>query len=153
MAVQKLDRVLDREDVLRAVPVDLVDDGGERRRLTGAGRTGDENEAARLLRQLVQRRRDAELLQRLDLGRDQAKGRPDRLPLEVDIDAEARQAGDRVREIELALDLEILLLLARKDPVEQLLRLLRREGVVVAHALDFSPHANDGRRPDGHMEV
>jgi hypothetical protein len=95
VAVQKLDRVLDREDVLRAVPVDLVDDGGERRRLTGAGRARDENEAARLLGQLVQRCRDAELLQGLDLGRDQAKSRPDRLPLEIDVDSEARQAGNR----------------------------------------------------------
>src|SRR5882724_2954285 len=153
VAVQKLDRVLDREDVLRAVPVDLVDDGGERRRLTGAGRAGDEDEATWLLGQLVQGRRDAELLQGLDLGGDKPKSRPDRLPLEIDVDTEARQAGNRVREIELPLDLEILLLLAREDAVEQLLRPLRREGVVIAHALDFSTHANDRRRSDGHMEV
>src|SRR6266446_3786493 len=60
-------------------------------------------------------------------------------------------AGNRVREVELALDLEILLLLAREDAVEQLLRLLRREGAVVGHALDFSTHANDRRRSNGHM--
>ena len=55
VAVQELDRILDREDVLGAVPVDLVDDRRERRRLTGAGRAGDEDEPARLLRELVQR--------------------------------------------------------------------------------------------------
>ena len=47
--VQELDRVLDREDVLVARLVDLVDDRGERRRLARAGRAGDEHEAARLL--------------------------------------------------------------------------------------------------------
>jgi hypothetical protein len=62
VAVHELDRVLDREDVLRALTVDLVDQRRERRRLTGAGRPGDEDEAARLVGQRVERRRDAKLL-------------------------------------------------------------------------------------------
>ena len=135
------------------VAVDLVDDRRERRRLTGAGRAGDEHEPARLLCELVQRGREAELLQRLDLGGDQAEGRADRLPLEIDVHAEAGEAGDRVREVELALDLEVLLLLAREDAVEELLRVLRRERGVLVQALDFSTHANDWGRPNGHMEV
>ena len=49
VAVQELDRILDREDVLRALAVDLVDDRRERRRLTGAGRAGDEHQTTRLL--------------------------------------------------------------------------------------------------------
>ena len=57
--VHELDRVLDREDVLRALAVDLVDQRRERRRLTGAGRAGDEHEPARPLGQLVERRGDA----------------------------------------------------------------------------------------------
>ena len=56
VAVEELDRVLDREDVARAVAVDLVDHRGERRRLPRAGRAGDEHEAARPLGQLVQDR-------------------------------------------------------------------------------------------------
>src|SRR5215467_5459018 len=43
--VQKLDRVLDREDVVGARLVDLVDHRGERRRLAGARRARDEDEA------------------------------------------------------------------------------------------------------------
>ena len=58
-----------------------------------------------------------------------------------------------MREVELALELELLLLLARKDPVEQLLRVLGREGVIVMDALDFSTHANNRGRPRRHMEV
>ena len=49
--VQELDRVLDRDDVVGARAVDLVDQGGQRRRLTRAGRAGDEDEPARLARQ------------------------------------------------------------------------------------------------------
>ena len=49
VVVQELDRVLDREDVLVARLVDLVDDRGERRRLARARRARDEHDAARLL--------------------------------------------------------------------------------------------------------
>ena len=51
VAVQDLDRVLDRDDVLLPRPVDVVDHRGERRRLSGARRARDEHEAAMLLRQ------------------------------------------------------------------------------------------------------
>ena len=47
--VEELDRVLDGHDVLVALLVDQVDHRRERRRLAGAGRAGDEHEAARLL--------------------------------------------------------------------------------------------------------
>src|ERR671939_317808 len=95
-----------------SVAVDLVDQCRERRRLPGAGRAGDEDDPARLLGELVQRRRDPELLERLQLVRDHPEGGADGLLLEVHVDAEAREAGNRVREVELPLDLELLLLLA-----------------------------------------
>ena len=62
--VHELDRVLDREDVALELGVDRVDDGGERRRLARAGLAGDENEAARRRRELVQRLRHLELVER-----------------------------------------------------------------------------------------
>ena len=46
--VQDLDRVLDRDDVDLAVVVDVVDHAGEGRGLAGAGRAGDEHQAAGL---------------------------------------------------------------------------------------------------------
>ena len=69
--VQHLDRVLDRDDVHLAVVVDVVDHAGERRRLAGAGRAGDEHQAARLQRQRREHRRQAEVLER-----DRADARP-----------------------------------------------------------------------------
>ena len=72
VVVQELDRILDRQDVLRARPVDPVDQRRERRRLAGAGRAGDEHEAARLLAELVEALGQCELLERLDARRDHA---------------------------------------------------------------------------------
>ena len=46
--VEELDRVLDGHDVLVALLVDQVEHRGERGGLAGAGRAGDEHEAARL---------------------------------------------------------------------------------------------------------
>ena len=103
--VEELDRVLHGEDVLGTVPVDLVDQRRERRRLARARGTRDEDDAARLLGQLVQRSRNAELLERLQLGRNQAEGRTDRLALEIDVDAEAGEPRDRMREVELPVEL------------------------------------------------
>ena len=60
------------------VCVDLVDHRRQRRRLARAGRAGDEHEAARLVAKLVHDRRQAELLDRQDLRRDQAEGGADR---------------------------------------------------------------------------
>ena len=68
MPVEKLDRILDREDVLVPRAVDVVEQRGERRRLAGAGRAGDEDETARLLGELVQPGRHVELLERLDVA-------------------------------------------------------------------------------------
>jgi hypothetical protein len=47
--------------------------------------------------------------------------------LKVGVDAEAREAGDRVREVDLPARLERLLLLGREDPVQEGAKLLRRQ--------------------------
>ena len=77
VAVQELDRVLDRHDVVVAAAVGQVDQRRERRRLARTGRTGDEHEAARQGGEVGHRRRDAEVLELLDLERDDAEGRAD----------------------------------------------------------------------------
>ena len=53
--VQELDRILDGEDVLGAGLVDQIDDRGERRRLAGAGRPGDQHDAVLERRRLGER--------------------------------------------------------------------------------------------------
>jgi hypothetical protein len=149
--VHELDRVLDREDVLGALAVDLVDQRGKGGRLTRAGRARHEHEAAGLVGERVEARRDPELLERLDLGRNQAEGRAERLALPVDVHAEAREAGNGVREVDLAVDLEILLLLGREDPVEELLRRLGRQRLDVLQRLQVPAHAD--HRVRAHRDV
>ena len=95
VAVQELDRVLDREDVLLALLVDLVDHRRQRRGLAGSGRTRHEHEATRLLHHLVDHRRQPELVDRLDLGGDQAERRADRGALHVGVDPEAPERAAR----------------------------------------------------------
>ena len=70
VAVEELDRVLDRDDVLRVARVDVVDHRRERRGLTRAGGSGEKDQAALLVGDLVDHRRQQQLLDRLDLERD-----------------------------------------------------------------------------------
>ena len=66
VAVQELDRVLDRHDVRGARRVDVVDHRRQRRALAGAGRAGDEHQAALLVGDLLQHRRQRQLVDRRD---------------------------------------------------------------------------------------
>ena len=151
--VQELDRVLDREDVLGARVVDAVDQRGEGRRLAGAGRAGHEHEPARLLAQVVEALGHLELLERADARGDEAERSADARALEVGVDAEAGEPGDRVGEVELAVGLEGLLLARVEDAVDQVAHFLRRERVLVGDALDLAAQAHDRRRADGEVEV
>ena len=126
VGVHELDRVLDRHDVLVARRVDLVDHRRERGRLARAGRAGDEHEAARPARELVDDGRQAELVDRGQPEGDQAEGGADRAALEVGVDTEAGVAGDRVGEVELPVGLQALALLAGEDRVDDLARVRRR---------------------------
>jgi hypothetical protein len=87
--------------VVLAHLVDLVDEGGQRGRLPRAGRAGEEDEAAGLLYEVVNDRRQPELVDGRDLGGDQTEGGADRRALEVGVDAEARAGGDLVGEVDL----------------------------------------------------
>jgi hypothetical protein len=151
--VQELDRVLDREDVLAARVVDVVHQRRERRRLARTGRAGDEHEAARLVGELVEPRRHPELLEGLDLVRDQPEGRADAVALEVGVDAEAREPRNRVGEVDLPARLENLLLLGREDPVHEGSDLLGCQLRVVRKALEVTVDADHRRRAGSQVEI
>ena len=90
VAVQVLDRVLDRHHVRLARGVDVVDHRGERGALAAAGRAGDQHQAALFLRDPLQHRRQAELVDGLDLGRDDAEDEADGAAL---LEARCRGSG------------------------------------------------------------
>ena len=70
--VNELDRILDRDHVSLQLLVDLVEHRGERRRLAGARGAGDEDQAARLVREIGDDLRQLELLEGLDVERESA---------------------------------------------------------------------------------
>ncbi len=153
VAVEELDRILDRHDVVVARPVDLVDHRRERGRLAGAGRAGHEYETARLGGELVELRGQAEVLERLQVGGDHPEGSPEALALEVDVDAKAGETGDRVRDVDLPIDLQMLLLLRREDAIEEALRVVGRQPRELLDALQPAVQADDGVRARRDVQV
>ena len=106
VGMEDLDRVLDRDDVLRPGLVHVVDHRGEGRRLSRARGAGDEDEAAVLLGERLDDGRDAELLERGNVLRDDAEGEARGPALAVGVDAEAREILVLVGDVEVAARLE-----------------------------------------------
>ena len=75
--------------------------------------------------------------ERADLGRDHPEGGAERPPLEEDVHAEAADAGDRVRHVDVAARLEHLLLLGREDPVEEVARVFGGQELMVLERLEL----------------
>ncbi len=122
--MHEFDRVLDGHDVTRPLLVDSVDHRGERRRLAAARGARDENEAARTEPELAQDRRHVHLLERRHLRRDEPHRRRHGVPVEERVQPEAPLVAVGVREVELPFDLERLLLLERRQPVDEVAHLL-----------------------------
>src|SRR5215472_5572156 len=73
--VHELDRVLDGDDVIGTVVVAVVHHAGERGRLAGAGRTGDQHQPARQHAQVAEDLGSRQLVQALNSGGNVAKYR------------------------------------------------------------------------------
>ncbi len=145
--MEDLDRVLDRDDVLPPRPVHVVDHRGERRRLSRAGRAGDEDQAAVLLGELLDADRQAQLLEARHGLRDDAEGERDGAALAVRVDAEAGQVAVLVRDVEVARVVEVLKPLGRAgaDDLEHALEV----GVVRAPGQPSSTPRSPSRRTTG----
>ena len=83
------------------VSVDPVDHRRQRGALAGAGRADDEHEAVRLVEQVGARPRRAELLERADAEGDDAQRERERAALLEGVGAEAADAGEAEREVDL----------------------------------------------------
>ena len=150
--VVEFDRVLDRDDVAGAVHVDEVEHRREGRRLAGAGRAGDEDEAAGLVEQLVDLLREADLLERDHLVGDLAQDEADAALLLEDGHAEAGAVLEREAEVGAAVVLDGLHLRLGADGAHQQLRVLGLEDRHVER-LQVAVHAQHGRVADGEVEV
>src|ERR1700676_48455 len=117
--MEKFDGVLDRNHVLFALAVDLVEHGRERRRLSGAGRTGDQYQAARLVAQVLYDEWQTESVKTLDFPGNGTKNRCDGPTLLEKVAAEAGQIFQPERKIEFKVFLETVFLRVSEHTVGQ----------------------------------
>jgi hypothetical protein len=120
----------------------VVDHRRQRGRLARASRSGDQDQALRLLDQFLEDARRAKVLQRQHFGRNGTKHRTGTTVLVERVDAETRQAGDFEREVGLEEFLVIAPLLVRHDVVDQRMHLLvfKRGNVDAANIADNTDH-------------
>ena len=83
------------EDVAGPVGVAVVDHRGQRRRLAGAGRAGDQHEPALLHDEIEQHRRQPQLVERRDVAAHVADHQRDGAALAEDVDPEVADRPDR----------------------------------------------------------
>ena len=100
--VHELDRVLDRNDVVLAELVGVVDDGGERRGLAAARRSGEQDQSFVQQRGPLDDGRKPQLIRRVHLGRNLPEHRPATVLLVEEIAPEARHARNLVPEVDVA---------------------------------------------------
>ena len=155
VGVQELDRVLDRDDVLAAGAIDVVDERRKGRRLPRAGRAGDEYEAAPLLAQLADSLGQAQLLEVGHLGGDDSKGEGRRSALFEAVHAEACEVGRHVRGVELALLAEQLEPLGgpRGDILENDLEVGLAERLPAFERAEVAVAADDWRQAELEVHV
>ncbi len=142
--------VLDGDDVRLAVVVDPPDHGGDGGRLSRPRRPRDEHQPAGLPGQRLGRGRQAELVERGDLGADQADRHAHETPLAVRVHAEAAHALERVADVDLARLPELLGLGVREQLDGQPLRVSGVEGLE-GGPVQEPVHADDRGQP--HLQV
>src|SRR5262249_25372840 len=96
--VEVLDRILDRDDVTRPHHVDRVDHRGHRGRLTGSGRSAEEDESLLQRDELSGGERQADLVEGGDRALDQPERNGGEAPL---VERVATEAVRAVREREV----------------------------------------------------
>ena len=150
--VQELDRILDCKDVFVALPVDLVDHRRQGGGLAASGRSGDEDEAARLVAQFLHHRRKAEGVKALNLEWNHAKNRCYRAALRINVGAETAEVLDAEGEVILPFFLEGMFLRVGHDTVGEAFGIGRRQRRLV-HRAQLAVDAHLRRRPDCQVQV
>ena len=98
VGIDRLDGILDRDDLAVDRLVQVVDQGREGGRLAGAGWAGHDGQAAADQGDLAEDRRQVELLERADCGRHDPQDQPRAAALAVQAAPEPPQVLERPRE-------------------------------------------------------
>ena len=133
--------------------VDVVDHRRQRRRLAAAGRAGDEHEAALFVGDLLQHRRQPELVEVHHLDRNDAEHDADGAALLEHVAAEAAEAGHAVGEVDFLRVLELLPLRRRHDRRGHLDQVFVVEQLLVVHGGQVAVDAGHGVAADLQVQV
>ena len=117
--MQKLDRILDRNHVLFALAVDLVQHRGKRCGFTRTCRAGHQNQPARLIAKLFHHRRQTQRIKSLNFPGDGAEHGAHGAALIEYVSAKTSQVFQAKREVQLQILLEPMLLRIRQYAVGQ----------------------------------
>ena len=150
--MEELDRILDRDHVHAAVLVDVVDHRGERGGFARAGDAGDQDEPARLERDLLEHHRQVQLADGLDLVRNGAERERERAALLVDVGAKPADARHADGEVRFLLLGELLDLPGSHHLLRQHLEILRLDRRHLER-LELAVEPNRGRPPYLEQEV
>ncbi len=153
MFVIKLDGVLDRDDV-RFVPffIDDIDHRGESSALSRTGRASDEDQPARLVEQLANGRRQADLFEQQKFGRNLAQHQPKIASFLENADAETRQFTEGEAKVSAAALAHVLDVVFGGDAAHQFLGVLRHEGRPL-DTVQNSMHADDRRHCHADVQI
>jgi len=113
--VHELDRILDRDHVIRPGGVDQIEHRGLGGRLARAGGPGDQHQSLGQRGEVHDRLRESQLLGGEDFRRNDAKDAADTLPVAEQIAAEARESLDGVAEVGVEALGELVLLRLGRD--------------------------------------
>ena len=152
VAMQELNGILDRENVLVAFRIDLVDHGGQCRRFSAAGRPGDQDEASWLITKLFHDRRQIQALKSLDFKRDETEHGSDRAALCKHVGAEPAQIFNAEGKIYFPFFFELMFLTVRHHAVCESFGVRRIQRLLFDGA-QLAVDANLGRDSRRQMKV
>ena len=145
VSIDVLDRILDSDHVAGPGGEDVVDHGGQGRRLARAGRPGDEDEPLIQAGEPANNHRNAQLIEGRNLVGDQPEGEPDRSSLLEGVDPESRLALPVEGEIQVAALLKPSPAFRGQDLVSDQFDLLRAKGIL-CNRNEYAVLAHGGRR-------
>ena len=150
--VHELDRVLDRDDVVGARPVDEVDQRGERGALARAGRPRHQDQALGEVAEVLHLAAQAQLVRGVDRRGDEAKHGHRPVAVAPGIAAEPGQPFDLVSPVGVPRVAELADLAGRHDAEEHRLQPLQRQRRLgLAH--DFAVPPEQRRLAGAEVEV
>ena len=150
--VDEFDRILDREDVLTAAVVDVIQQGRQRRGLAGTGGAGHQHQSPRTPTHLQHHRRKIELFHTGNFAAQGPEAGGIAAPLPVNVDPEAGHPSQAVGAVQLPVLFQGLALAVVQHRENQPVAVLLFERVI-RHRSQFTAEPSVGRLAGGEMQV